>query len=761
MISDTASWYEAHSYHALSITGDVTPLVILPQSKSWYSQQPPADLLADARAAALVLGFDTSQYDLDVVRYTPIPGWDFLGLAATGKKGVWLQSSSAGVLIHELGHCFGLAHANAWAGLDDSVIGPGSVIDYGNPFDTMALPQADVFLYHFNVIWKRRLNWLPVDSIRQITNSATVRLFAFDVPGLSGGNCYGIRIRKDDYRDYWLEFRQSLPDNRWSSGGILINSSGTPSGESGAYLLDTTPGTPTGNSGYDDSFLRVGSTFSDNLEGIHITPLKVGTTGTARWVDVQIHFGSFPANSAPLLVVMASRTNAAVGEELGFVATAGDADGDPLAFHWDFGDLTDGDGATAGKAWAAPGHYVVRCTVSDLKGGNASRSVLVTVDAPNTLVVRGRVYGPDGNGLSEVRVHNGLPGELYRGTRTDVDGSYILPNLPSGSHQLVATKYGYQFAAQGWSNPLSVTGNAEGIDWSATKQPAVEVYAIDDIAVEATPLAVDGRFLVQRSGPLNSSLSVQLRFSGSATFSGDYTTEFIAPQAFAITLPPGIASTNIGVKPRLDSLVESPETIDLILIERSNYVAGPPHRATVRLYDPPSGSNSPPLAGADILTRYPPNGASIDVSLLLANDSDPDGDALTIGSVATVSSLGASITRTGSVIRYIPVPGSTANDSFTYTLLDGRGLSMTGIVQVITANLPQPILTISMTNGVCVLSGGNGVPGAGYRLQSTDSVSPASWQTVAGVTNSSSGRFLFFEPPPLNPLRRFYRTVYP
>src|SRR4030095_452732 len=226
----------------------------------------------------------------------------------------------------------------------------------------------------------------------------------------------------------------------------------------------------------------------------------------------------------------------------------------------------------------------------------------------------------------------------------------------------------------------------------------------DDIAVEATPLAVDGRFLVQRSGPLNSSLSVQLRFSGSATFSGDYTTEFIAPQAFAITLAAGVASTNIGVKPRLDSLVESPETIDLVLIERSNYVAGPPHRATVRIFDRPPGSNSVPHAGTDLLTRYPPGGASIDANSLLSNDTDPDGDALTIGAVATVSALGATITRTGIVIRYVPPPGLTGNDSFTYTLLDGRGLSATGIVEVIAATMPQPVLAISMTNGVRVLA---------------------------------------------------------
>jgi len=44
-----------------------------------------------------------------------------------GGKGVWLQSFGVGVAAHELGHNYGLFHANFWNTLTNySMIGPGT-----------------------------------------------------------------------------------------------------------------------------------------------------------------------------------------------------------------------------------------------------------------------------------------------------------------------------------------------------------------------------------------------------------------------------------------------------------------------------------------------------------------------------------------------------------------------------------------------------------------------------------------------------------
>ena len=108
----------------------------LPQTKAWYSTAGPGSLISDAREAARRAGYETQNYPLDIVAFTSVPEYDFGGLAAVGGKSVWLQSMGAGVTAHELGHNYGLWHANYWIATN-SIIGLGTNLEYGNIFDTM------------------------------------------------------------------------------------------------------------------------------------------------------------------------------------------------------------------------------------------------------------------------------------------------------------------------------------------------------------------------------------------------------------------------------------------------------------------------------------------------------------------------------------------------------------------------------------------------------------------------------------------------
>ena len=66
-----------------------------------------------AREEARKLGYDSGDFDAVVVRLTGGPrsagvgGWG-------GGTSVWMYNDSPGTVAHELGHCFGLAHANFW-----------------------------------------------------------------------------------------------------------------------------------------------------------------------------------------------------------------------------------------------------------------------------------------------------------------------------------------------------------------------------------------------------------------------------------------------------------------------------------------------------------------------------------------------------------------------------------------------------------------------------------------------------------------------
>ncbi len=79
-------------------------------------------------------------------------------------------------------------------------------------------------------------------------------------------------------------------------------------------------------------------------------------------------------------------------------------------------------------------------------------------------------------------------------------------------------------------------------------------------------------------------------------------------------------------------------------------------------------TNQPPVAVDDTATTQAGTSVFIDV---LANDTDPDGDVLTIAGVGSPAN-GTAEDFKGRV-RYTPSAGFTGTDSFTYTVSDGNG----------------------------------------------------------------------------------------
>lgn len=273
MMVQVNQFYVENSFGTLGMIPTVTPLLMLPKSKDAYGHLGRAGLRSDAWEAARLVGLDCRDYDLDMVLFGKLPGAGFSawnGQANIGMPGVWLQGTpSASVAIHELGHNLGLFHANSWVATGDSIIGPGGNLEYGNPFDTMGTAGAGI--YQFNVAIKSELNWLAPEYVQAVTESGVFRLHAFDVPQLVNGRVYALRIRKDQNRNYWAEFRQKITGNPWLQNGILLNwdvwDNHAVNSSGGTELLDTTPGTPSGNGGREDAALVIGRTFSDPAAG--------------------------------------------------------------------------------------------------------------------------------------------------------------------------------------------------------------------------------------------------------------------------------------------------------------------------------------------------------------------------------------------------------------------------------------------------------------------------------------------------------------
>jgi PKD repeat protein len=460
MDGQVAPFLSANAFGATSITTTVIPQVLrMPKTAATYAASSSyfADLLADGRAVALAAGYDTAGYDLDVIAYPFISSFSFAGIAYVGAKGAQMNGDlDLRTHSHELGHNFGLLHANYWSTSDQSVIGStGTRSEYSNPFDVMG--RGNYAQHHFTSFYKNRLGWLPDARVATVTSSGTHALLPLETT--VGAGTQALKLPRADGKAYWLEFRPQGTDHAGlKTGAVLSWGRPTAAYATESWLLDTTPGT---SAGQTDAALTVGRTFSDANAGLHVTPTRV-VAGSPDALEVVVHVGAFADNRPPTAVATASAAAVAAGGAVTFTATASDPDGDALAYWWDFGDGTVSDNsATVTRTFTSSRDATVVLTVSDMKGGLARSAVTVRAGTPSTYRLSGRVTA---NGAPLAGVWVGTSTSVY--TRTDDTGSYVLGNVPSGSRTLTAVRFGYTLTA-GFTNPLSVTADRTGLDFTA------------------------------------------------------------------------------------------------------------------------------------------------------------------------------------------------------------------------------------------------------------------------------------------------------
>lgn len=103
--------------------------------------------------------------------------------------------------------------------------------------------------------------------------------------------------------------------------------------------------------------------------------------------------------------------------------------------------------------------------------------------------------------------------------------------------------------------------------------------------------------------------------------------------------------------------------------------------------------NRLPVAGDDSAVTTIGTAVAIQV---LANDSDPDGHALSVTAVTNPPRGSATISTDKQRITYRPDAGASGNDSFTYTVGDGRGGTDQGVVAVAVRNATEPVPPIDV-----------------------------------------------------------------
>ncbi len=115
-----------------------------------------------------------------------------------------------------------------------------------------------------------------------------------------------------------------------------------------------------------------------------------------------------------------------------------------------------------------------------------------------------------------------------------------------------------------------------------------------------------------------------------------------------------------------------------------------------------SAVNDAPVANVDLVATL--QDVALLVPGLLGNDTDVDGDSLTISAFDTTTAQGGTVAASGgNNLTYTPAVGFTGTDSFTYTASDGNGGTDTATV-LVTVSPVQGLPNLSIAN--VVLPGG-------------------------------------------------------
>jgi len=187
---------------------------------------------------------------------------------------------------------------------------------------------------------------------------------------------------------------------------------------------------------------------------------------------------------------------------------------------------------------------------------------------------------------------------------------------------------------------------------SAVNAPPV---AIADAAITDQDVAINIPVLANDSDPDDDSLSLEIvtgPASGTASVASDSISIDYLPE-------PGFFGTDSLVYLIDDGSATDTATVDITVNE-------------VVI------ANSLPIAEDDTAITEQDTAANI---LVLANDTDPDGDTLTVTTVTAATNGVASINADGSV-QYLPDVGYVGLDAFDYTIDDGVSGSATASVAI-------------------------------------------------------------------------------
>ncbi|GGG05046.1 hypothetical protein GCM10010924_37040 [Rhizobium wenxiniae] len=495
---------------------------------------------------------------------------------------------------------------------------------------------------------------------------------------------------------------QSSSDAQTVSLNVSGNFSDPDAGDSLTY---TTTGLPPGLSISAAGVITGTINRSASVNG----PYSVTVTATdSSGAQASRSFTWAVANPAPIAGndAFATTENAAINGSV--LTNDSDPDGDPITVS-----AVGGSGAGVGAAVAgsnggtftinADGTYAfnpgtsfdnlaagqtratsITYTISDGQGGTATATVTVTVtgqnDAPNA-VNDTFTTNEDTPVTFDVRAND-----------SDVDGGTLTVTAINGTAISVG-------------NPVTVTGgvvslNANG---SLTFTPNADyngnpsfTYTVSDGQGGATTATVNGTVNPVQDPPVAANDTFTTPEDTAITFDVRTNDSDVDNDPLTVTQINGLAVTSGGSVAVTGGTVRLNANGTLTFTPAANYFGSPSFTYTIS--DGQGGTatatvngtvtpvQDPPVAAGDMFTTAEDTPTTINV---LGNDSDPDGDTLTITTINTTAiSVGETVSVTGGTVTlnangtltFNPAANYNGSPSFTYTISDGNGGTATATV---------------------------------------------------------------------------------
>lgn len=268
-------------------SADVTNVLRMPQTAAIYATGGLNSLLhSHARTAAQTAGFAVDSYDRICVVFGDLSGIagskiTYGGLGDIIGKNFWINGHfTFAIVAHEIGHNYGLNHANLWKVTDGNPVSTtGTSVEYGDVFDIMG--NGSSIDHHFSAWNKSILQWIPDTAVTTITSGGTYRVYRFDHEGANLANPLALKIVRNRNEDYWIGHRRATTNASLDNGAyVMMGYNDNRQGN----LLDMTTPADTAN----DAALAVGATFNDTVAGITLNPTARGGSGADEWLDVQV-----------------------------------------------------------------------------------------------------------------------------------------------------------------------------------------------------------------------------------------------------------------------------------------------------------------------------------------------------------------------------------------------------------------------------------------------------------------------------------------